>query len=143
MKFSILSISLLFLISCNQQQEGKPSQDTPSLKGTWSITDYQLTVATKLSNKEQQNLNESIERQARKLKEFAQFYFEDSTYKQVFSPQDVDKGKWCIRQDSLLILQSDRYHTPDTAIIHFSGTNKADIKMTQFDQTAIISIQRK
>jgi|GEM_PF-4103486 len=120
-------------------------QDTQTLlKGEWKVTDFRNQYYGNISEKTRNELEKAVQLQRRRLQEFASFsYYPDSSYHLVFSSHDFDKGTWQIIRDTILIYQSQLHNVTDTSVIHFSGPDEAVISMSDDQQSAQLTIQRK
>lgn len=139
--FAIFTIA----IGCNHSEKSNTSEIIDPKKeiiGTWKVTDYQNHLLVEQSDAEIQGFESSVKLQREKMIQLAQYTFnENGSYHLQHSPTDFDKGQWLILNDSLIVQNSELYHTSDTSIIHFNSTTKASITMSDFTQRVTVNIE--
>lgn len=135
-RFIAFAISFTALSCINSKN---PSE---SIVGTWKVTDYQNHLLVEQSEAEIKGFESSVRLQREKMINLSQYTFnKDGSYHLQHSPTDFDKGKWLIKDDSLLIQNSERYNASDTSIIHFNSATAATISLSEGTQRVTVDIE--
>jgi hypothetical protein len=114
------------------------------LVGTWKVTDYQNHLLVEQSEAEIKGFESSVRLQREKMINLSQYTFnKDGTYHLQHSPTDFDKGKWFLLNDSLLVQNSELFHTSDTSIVHFNSATDAIITMSDATQSISVEMVKK
>jgi hypothetical protein len=133
--------------ACNPSEKSNTSEKINPKKeiiGNWKVTDYRNHLLVEQSDAEIQGFESSVKLQREKMIQLAQYTFnENGSYHLQHSPTDFDKGQWLLLNDSLLVQNSELFHTSDTSIVHFNSATDAIITMSDATQSISVEMVKK
>ena len=145
MKRFIVVIAISFAaIACNNSEQSNSENIVPtkSIVGKWKVTNYQNELLVEQSEAEIKGFESSVRLQRENMIQLSQYTFnENGSYFLQHTPDKFDKGQWLIINDSIMVQNSDIYHSSDSSVIHFNSATNVSIIQTGLGQRVTVDIE--